>query len=113
MSEMDEVGDTEEIPENYRAVAQLVAGFVDDKITEFRHEVSDKLEEVIAGIGGHLGAHQSNISALQATVGGLRDAVADLQVAAGESMPEHVYKQFIRAEAERLRIVKKVVRDDD
>lgn len=103
------MSDTTEVPENYRAIAQLVSGYVDDKINEFRHEVAESLE----GIIGTISAHQSYISALQANAGGMRDAIAELQVSAGESMPEHVYKNFIRAEAERLRIVKKVVRDDE
>ena len=98
----------EEVPENYRAIAQLVAGYVDDRLAEFRHEVAEVLGEHAHAISG-LDKHTSTI---QATMGGLRDAVADLQQAAGESMPEHVYKNFIRSEAERLRIVKRTVREN-
>lgn len=98
-----------DVPPNYRAIAELVAGHVDDKLAENNHATTEILERIMA----HIGQQDQIIAGVQATVGGLRDAVAVLQENAGESMPEHVYKQFIRSEAERLRIVKRVVKDDE
>lgn len=100
---MSDTGQTD-VPDQHRAIAQLVSGYVDDKLAEFRAEIGESLD----GIVSHLGVHQSVIASTQATLGGLRDAVSELQATKNESMPEHVYKQFIRAEAERLRIVKPV-----
>lgn len=94
---------------SYRAIGQLVNAYVDDKLNEFRHEIT----EVLNGFADAIGRDRENIARLQGNVSGLRDAVADLQQLSNESMPEHVYKQFIRSEAERLRIVKKVVKEDE
>lgn len=91
--------------ELYERIAGLVAGFVDDRLAEFRHEVNETLVEVLGGYGDAIARDRTEISHLKATVGGLRDAVGRLQD--GESMPEHVYKNFIRSEAERLKIVKR------
>lgn len=95
-----------DVPPNYRAIAELVAGFVDDKLAEFRAEMIEAIPPMCADV---LRPHVQTINHLHGNVSGLIVAVAELQENAAESMPEHVYKQFIRSEAERLRIVKKAV----
>ena len=98
-----------QVPDQYRAIAQLVSAYVDDKLAEFEQRMVDAMGSIIDTVADDRGT----LARLHGNVSGLRDAVAELQSNATESMPEHVYKNFIRAEAERLRIVKRVVRDGD
>jgi hypothetical protein len=113
-------------------VAMLVQGYIDDKINELRFELEQHVplinrEEVpwwytnlyrdmsalsksISDVGTRVGDIGTRIGALHATTGGLRDAVAELQSA--ESMPETVYRNFIKSEAERLRLMKPRVTPD-
>lgn len=93
----------------YRAIAELVGAYVDDKLGEFEQRMVDAMGSIIDTVADD----RMTLTRLHGNISGLMSAVAELQQNAGESMPEHVYKQFIRAEAERLRIVKRVVRDDD
>lgn len=104
MSEQGQYGGQSQVPEQYRAIAQLVSGYVDDKLAEFEQRMVDAMGSIIDTVADD----RTTLTRLHGNISGLMSAVAELQANAGESMPEHVYKQFIRAEAERLRIVKPV-----
>lgn len=87
-------------------VASLVQGYVDDKMDMLRFE----LQEHLTGINDHLATHEEGIRGLRLAMGGVRDGLyARLEEIEGQlNLPEHVYKNFIKSEAERLRIVKPV-----
>lgn len=100
-------------------VASLVQGYIDDKIAELRFEVNERtidqamLHQVSALVTQLNEAHNSltnRVNLLHSTIGSIRDGVAErLEGIEGQlNLPEHVYKNFIKSEAERLRIVKPV-----
>lgn len=95
MSDVDDDG----AEEFTRRVAFLLQGYMDDKIAEERHYNAETyvtieyIREVVDAIND-----------LILRFGGFRDeAETRLQdVESKQSMPEHVYRQFIAAEARRL-----------
>lgn len=98
-------------------VASVVRGYIDDKLNELRYEIQESesvnrltLRQVVDT------SNQLNqrVNLLHSTIGGIRDGVAErLEEIEGQlNLPEHVYKNFIKSEAERLRIVKPRVTPD-
>lgn len=85
-------------------VANIVQGYVDDKVEGLRREVAMAL----AANRSDFADINQRLDHLHATIGGVRDGVHERleQVEGAANLPEHVYRQFIQAEAVRLRIVK-------
>ena len=80
-------------------IVAIVTGYVDQRLRDHGEYYDERLDQLARELRG-----------VQATVGGLRDAIVDMDTRVKEAanLPEHLYRNFIKSEAERLRIVKPV-----
>lgn len=91
---------------------ELLAGIVTRYVDEQFGELDTRLGEIEGHVDTLLRSTASwgpVIQQQQAMVGGLRDRLAEIDgemKSTSSNVPEHLYRQFIRSEAERLRIVK-------
>ena len=80
-------------------IVSIVTGYVDERLRVHGDHYDERLDQLAR-----------EVRELQARQGGMWDAMIDMDTRMKEAanLPEHVYRNFIKAEAERLRLVKPV-----